>query len=157
MIIQHYRNMITTESTGGVLVIDGVKFCETLEDVYRGLGAKIYGETCFPPLSLDVSIRYSSKFNRDVVCLHNYMDGNRPVVTDGRIEFDYIYAHGLNTDKGTLGCVGVAYRRLNEDTIQGTAESELLGMVSGAIAAGKNVKWEVIMDLDNIFGFKWEG
>ena len=62
--------------TIGRLYIDGVKFCDTLEDKDRGLtqsmsvedikSKKVYGKTAIPTGTYTVSFNYSNKFRKQL-------------------------------------------------------------------------------------------
>lgn len=100
--------------TIGILSIDGVRFCETLEDTDRGLNEamttseirskKIYGETAIPlgtyPVVMDVrSPKYASvKWYKDLC------DGKMPRVS-GVKGFEGILIHPGNGPLDTLGCL----------------------------------------------------
>jgi len=100
--------------TIGILYIDGVRFCETLEDTDRGLTdemsvstiktRKIYGETAIPlgtyPVVMNVrSPKYSAvKFYKELC------DGKMPRVT-GVKGFEGILIHPGNSALDTLGCL----------------------------------------------------
>ena len=68
------RNKSNQEYTEGKLYIDGVFFCDTLEDQDRGLyqhmslaeikAVKVYGETCIPYGTYKVELSYSPKFKK---------------------------------------------------------------------------------------------
>lgn len=68
------RTKSNTAYTEGKLYIDGVYFCDTLEDQDRGLyqhmslaeikAVKVYGETCIPYGTYKVELTYSPKFKK---------------------------------------------------------------------------------------------
>lgn len=112
-----------SNSTPGALLIDGVKFCDTMEDVDRGLlstmtlqeiqSKKIYGDTAIP--------KGKYRFNIDVVS-PKFKDRQWAKFCGGKLPrlenvpgFEGVLIHVGNTPKDTLGCllVGVA----NSDTM----------------------------------------
>ena len=68
------RTKSNKEYTEGKLYINGVYFCDTLEDQDRGLyqymslaeikAVKVYGETCIPYGTYKVELSYSPKFKK---------------------------------------------------------------------------------------------
>lgn len=96
--------------TIGKLYLDGVYFCDTLEDKVRELGrngeGKIYGMTAIPAGSYKVRLTFSPKFRRVLPLLENV-----PF-------YEGIRIHAGNTAKDTLGCILVgknnAVGRVNE-------------------------------------------
>ena len=107
--------------TIGILYVDGVRFCETLEDTDRGLKdemplstirtRKIYGETAIPlgtyPVVMDVrSPKYAAvKFYKELC------DGKMPRVT-GVKGFEGILIHPGNSALDTLGCLLVGQNKV---------------------------------------------
>lgn len=89
--------------TIGKLYIDGVYFCDTIEDKDRGLDdsmeesvikeRKVYGETAIPMGTYKVEITYSPKFKK-----------NLPLLI-GVKGFEGIRIHSGNTAKDSLGCI----------------------------------------------------
>lgn len=99
-LIRKYRKETYTI---GKLYVDGVYFCDTIEDRDRGLNndmglaeimaKKRYGETAIPYGTYDVEITYSPKYNRMM-----------PEIK-GVKGFSGIRIHSGNTSKDTLGCL----------------------------------------------------
>ena len=142
MNIEVKRDSYTARTTLGKLYIDGIYFCETLEDTVRPYGIKVKGETAIPEgISYTIKVTYSSRFKRDMISITT--DGNYTLNAKG-IEFKGIRAHGGNTHANTEGCPLVAKNRLNDNTIQGTMESKLLIRVNEAIKRGEDVQWLAI-------------
>ena len=87
----------------GKLYVDGVYFCDTLEDTDRGLDdkmseeeikeLKVYGETAIPSGIYPVTITYSNKFKKNLPLINNVKG------------YSGIRIHSGNTAKGTLGCI----------------------------------------------------
>lgn len=99
-LIRKYRKETYTI---GKLYVDGVYFCDTIEDRDRGLNndmglaeimaKKRYGETAIPYGTYDVEITYSQKYKRMM-----------PEIK-GVKGFSGIRIHSGNTSKDTLGCL----------------------------------------------------
>lgn len=99
-LIRKYRKETYTI---GKLYLDGVYFCDTIEDRDRGLNndmglaeimaKKRYGETAIPYGTYDVEITYSPKYKRMM-----------PEIK-GVKGFSGIRIHSGNTSKDTLGCL----------------------------------------------------
>lgn len=79
--------------TIGKLHIDGVYFCDTLEDVVREPGVKVYGQTAIPAGVYKMVLSYSQRFKRVLPLLLNV-----PM-------FEGIRIHGGTTDTDTHGCL----------------------------------------------------
>jgi len=142
MKIEVKRDSYTARTTLGKLYIDGIYFCETLEDTVRPFGIKVHGETAIPEgITYIVKVTYSSRFKRDMISITT--DGNYTLAANG-IVFKGIRAHGGNTHKNTHGCPLVAKKRLDDNTIQGTMESKLLLRVNEALKRGDDVEWIAI-------------
>jgi hypothetical protein len=117
------RHTFTEKSSGSDLHINGDYFCHTLEDPSRGRGVKLYGRTCIPEGTYYVDVTMSTRFNREMPIIYNQANGYQLIAGD--IEFKGLRFHGGNTHVDTEGCVLVAFNKVNDDTIQGTAESAL--------------------------------
>ena len=77
--------------THGKLYIDGVFFCDTLED--QELTTKIKGETAIPCGHYKVTVTMSIRFKRLMPLLHNVPN------------YEGVRIHNGNTDKDTEGCI----------------------------------------------------
>lgn len=117
------RDTFSDDTTLGKLYLNDEYFCETLEDAARAYGVKIPAETAIPTGHYKVKISLSSRFKRKMPMI--YTEDNGYELINGGISFKGIRMHGGNTHKNTEGCVLVAYRRVNDKTIQGTAEKDL--------------------------------
>ena len=89
--------------TIGRLSVNGVYFCDTLEDKVRDLNkdgdlddigeGKVYGETAIPYGTYKIGISYSPRFKKELPRLLNVR------------HFDGILIHAGNTAKDTHGCI----------------------------------------------------
>ena len=105
MILTLKRKMFGKKATIGDLYVDSRYFCHTLEDVVRGDGIKIPGETAIPYGRYKVIIDFSNRFQRDM-----------PHVLDVPM-FQGIRIHSGNTDKNTEGCILLGVSIENDDFI----------------------------------------
>ncbi len=100
--------------TIGKLFVDGVFFCNTLEDKDRRLTStmsiekikvmKVFGETAIPSGVYEVKLSYSPKFANRV--WGKKYNGQVPEVLNVK-GFAGIRVHPLNTAQDSLGCIGV--------------------------------------------------
>ena len=129
------RDFFTTESTIGVLSIDGDFQCFILEDVDRKLeagGKKIYGQTAIPRGIYPVSISYSPRFRKPLPLL------------SGVPGFEGIRIHSGNTAADTEGCLIVgASRTLNRVNTSRDAFSRLFTRIKAALDGGSRVSIEI--------------
>lgn len=103
------------EYTIGKLYVDGIYFCDTLEDKDRGLkqtdsleqikANKIYGKTAIPTGEYYVNLTYSPKFKRIL-----------PVIYDVK-GYEGIRIHSGNTANDTEGCILVGYNKVKGKVI----------------------------------------
>lgn len=109
--------------TIGHLYVDGVYFCDTLEDKDRGLSSsmplttiktkKVKGGTCIPygtyKVTLDVVSSKYSNFTRYPYV--KFCGGKMPRVLNVP-GYDGILIHAGNTDKDTEGCILVGQNKV---------------------------------------------
>lgn len=126
------RDQKGSQCTMGLLTIDGVPECFTLEDVVRPDGVKIPGETAIPAGIYTVDITYSPRFKRDLPLLI------------GVKGFVGIRIHPGNTAANTEGCILVGRTRgggrVNESVL---AFDKLFGKLQAAKLAGQPITIEV--------------
>lgn len=115
--------------TIGRLYIDGEYFCDTLEDVDRGLlqsmsleeinSLKMYGETAIPRGTYKITLNIQSpKYkNRNQ---YKFCKGYLPRLLDV-IGYDGILIHIGNYPKDTLGCILVGENKVKGQVINSTA------------------------------------
>lgn len=107
------------DRTLGELLLNGVRFCYTLEDQVRPAGVKVKGKTAIPAGLYRVKLTMSPKFGRIT-----------PQIMDVE-SFDGVRMHGGNKPEDTEGCPLVAFKRIG-NMIQGTAEAALLAKIKEA-------------------------
>lgn len=132
MLLQLQRQIFTTESTIGELLVDGKRECFTLEDVVRP-GAKIFGETAIPEGTYRVVVTVSPKFGVRL-----------PLLVDVP-GYEGVRIHPGNTKRDTLGCVLVGTGK-GTDIISGSkvAFAALMAKIEKAALTE-----EVLIDIVN--------
>lgn len=124
MIINHIREEFFHNATIGSLYIPNFgKHIFTLEDAIRPDGVKISGQTAIPDGMYQYKITYSPFFKRDMVILYN-TPSDLSINHFGK-RWEGIRVHGGNTVNDSLGCPLIAYNRVSETTIQGSAEADV--------------------------------
>lgn len=128
--------------TIGDLYIDGVFYCNTLEDKNRDLNKngkfdgdekKIYGETCIPFGIYEVIVNKSPKFGRELPRLLNVP------------HFDGILIHRGNTHVDTGGCILVGENKEVGKVINSTKyEIELTKILKDAISRKEKITIEIV-------------
>jgi hypothetical protein len=96
------RTQFGTDATNGLLFIDGLFECYTLEDQYQAV--KVMHETCIPEGTYDIKFRkeggfhtrYSAKYGNSHYGMLHLQDVPN---------FTYILIHSGNTDEHTSGCI----------------------------------------------------
>ena len=112
------RQIYTDHSTLGRLLIGDKVFCYTLEDAVRKQGLpKVYGKTAIPAGHYSVIVNMSNTFKREMPLILNVP------------KFEGIRIHGGNTPEDTLGCILVAYNKVSDNKIYGTAEAAITEML----------------------------
>lgn len=137
------RRYFAEEYTIGTLSIDGVQFCDTLEDKNRdhnkdgdlndpGEG-KVYAKTAIPFGTYKVVVNRSPKFKREL-----------PRLLDVP-HFEGILIHRGNTSKDSAGCILVGENKVKGQVINSTQyENELVKRLKSAIKKGEEVEIEIV-------------
>jgi hypothetical protein len=145
------------ESTQGLLFIDGIFQCYTLEDEYRA--KKKWGETRIPKGNYRILLRKSG-------LTHNKYKKRFPEMHKGTLHlqdvpgFEYILIHIGNKDEDTAGCILVGDTVNNNQSGKGflknstDAYKKIYPLIANAIETDK-VTIRVI-DLERHFGGKDE-
>lgn len=100
--------------TIGILYVDGVRFCETLEDTDRGLkqseteaailAKKVYSMTAIPTGTYDVSMNIVSPKYAAIKSWQDFNGGKMPRILSVK-GFEGILIHPGNTALDTYGCI----------------------------------------------------
>jgi hypothetical protein len=121
--------------TFGRMSINGVPFCETLEDTDRRMedgGAKVAAKTCIPRGLYPVVLDYSQRFGQ---IMPHVLD------VDG---FAGIRIHPGNTEADTEGCILVGRSRgIDRITQSRVTYERLMILLEDAIARGELITLEV--------------
>lgn len=108
------REFFAETYTIGKLYVDGVYFCDTLENPVRPEGVKIPNETAIPYGTYEVVVNFSPKFKRVLPRLLNV-----PM-------FDGILIHRGNSVKDTSGCILVGENKVKGMVLNSTPYEEKL-------------------------------
>jgi len=141
------------DATNGLLFIDDVFECYTLEDEYRDV--KVMHETCIPEGEYKIEYRtvggFHSKYTARYGAFHRGMLWIKQVPG-----FEYILIHTGNTDEHTSGCLIVGESQSDLDVKKdgfigssGTAYKKLYPKVADALDKGEEVtiKYHNVKDL----------
>ena len=131
MKLKLHRRFLGENYTIGTLYVDGVKFCDTLEDTVREV--KIKHETAIPYGTYDVILNRSPKFKRELPRLLDVPN------------FEGILIHRGNTAKDSSGCI-----LLGENTVKGKVvnstryELELTDLIRVAQNNKESISIEIV-------------
>ena len=140
------RTQFGTDATNGILLVDGLFECYTLEDQYQAV--KVMHETCIPEGTYDIKFRtvggFHSKYSERYGDAHYGMLHLQDVPN-----FTYILIHAGNTDEHTSGCLIVGETQQDLDISDdgfighsGKAYSKLYNKVAKELLLGKEVTIE---------------
>lgn len=129
--------------TIGNLYINGQYFCNTLEDVDRGLtqdmdentifDIKVKGQTAIPKGTYTLSWSYSPKFKKYMLAVNNVPG------------FSGIRIHAGNTDKDTEGCILVGKNtKVGQLTCSRATLMQLNEIMKAAIHGGQKIELEIV-------------
>lgn len=120
-VVRKYKK---SEYTIGKMYIDGVYFCDTVEDCDRGLSQKmsnsaiearkVYGKTAIPVGRYSVVLSYSNKFKKTLPLLKDVPG------------FGGIRIHSGNTAEDSLGCIIVGENKIKGGVINSRQTMEKL-------------------------------
>lgn len=125
------RYLFDNDYTMGLLFIDGLYFCDTIEDKFRGndlKGKKVYGETCIPYGVYDIKITYSLKYKK-----------NMPQIMDVPY-FTGIRIHSGNTAKDSFGCVIIGIKSENGKVLE---SRKTYNALIKRLETAKNIKIDI--------------
>lgn len=136
------RKYLKEKYTVGNLCVDGVFFCNTLEDTVRDINKngifdcgeiKIYGETAIPYGEYEIKVTYSPKFKRELPLLLNV-----PC-------FEGVRIHRGNTHRDTLGCIILGENKKKGMVINSTQyEIKLVSLLKNEQNKNKKITIKII-------------
>ena len=146
MKLQVVRTQFGTDATNGLLFVNGLFECYTLEDQYQAV--KVMHETCIPEGTYDIKFRtvggFHEKYKKRYGNEHYGMLHLQDVPN-----FTYILIHAGNTDESTSGCLIVGETQqdldLSDDGFighSGVAYKKLYKKVAKELLLGKSVTIE---------------
>jgi len=144
--LQVVRTQFGKDATNGLLFVNGLFECYTLEDQYQAV--KVMHETCIPEGTYDIKFRtvggFHEKYKKRYGNEHYGMLHLQDVPN-----FTYILIHAGNTDESTSGCLIVGETQqdldLSDDGFighSGVAYSKLYKKVARELLLGKSVTIE---------------
>jgi len=140
------RTQFGTDATNGLLFIDGVFECYTLEDQYQAV--KVMHETCIPEGTYDIQFRKTGGFHAKYS--ERYKNAHYGMLHIQDVpNFTYILIHTGNTDEHTSGCLIVGETQqdleISKDGFIGsstTAYKKMYAKVAAQLLQGKKVTIE---------------
>ena len=146
MKLQVVRTQFGTDATNGLLFVNGLFECYTLEDQYQAV--KVMHETCIPEGTYDIKFRtvggFHEKYKKRYGADHYGMLHLQDVPN-----FTYILIHAGNTDEHTSGCLIVGETQqdleISKDGFIGSstvAYKKMYAKVANQLLQGKKVTIE---------------
>ena len=139
--------------TIGVLFIDGIRYCETLEDYDRGLRQsdplrdiqrrKIAGETAIPKGTYEVQMNVTSPKYAGVAWYYNFCRGKMPRLKDVP-GFDGILIHPGTSALDTKGCILVGKNtKVGQLTDSRSCFQQIYKLMKAAADKGEEITIEI--------------
>ena len=146
MKLQVVRTQLGKDATNGLLFIDGLFECYTLEDQYQAV--KVMHETCIPEGTYPIKLRTVGGFHTRYKA--KYPELHRGMLWIQNVPgFEYILIHQGNTDEHTSGCLIVGDSQQDLDVnfngmvgSSANAYKKLYPKVSAQLLAGNEVTIE---------------
>ena len=140
------RTQFGTDATNGLLFINGIFECYTLEDQYQAV--KVMHETCIPEGTYDIKFRKTGGFHAKYT--ERYKNAHYGMLHIQDVpNFTYILIHTGNTDEHTSGCLIVGETQqdleISKDGFIGSstvAYKKMYAKVAGQLLQGKKVTIE---------------
>ena len=140
------RTQFGTDATNGLLFIDGIFECYTLEDQYQAV--KVMHETCIPEGTYDINFRKTGGFHAKYS--ERYKNAHYGMLHIQDVpNFTYILIHTGNSDEHTSGCLIVGETQqdldISKDGFIGSstvAYKKMYAKVAGQLLQGKPVTIE---------------
>jgi len=148
MKLQVVRHQFGKDATNGMLFIDGVFECYTLEDQYQAV--KVMHETCIPEGTYDINFRKTGGFHAKYT--ERYKNAHYGMLHIQDVpNFTYILIHTGNSDEHTSGCLIVGETQqdldISKDGFIGSstvAYKKMYAKVAGQLLQGKKVSIEYL-------------
>ena len=148
------RTQFGTDATNGILLIDGLFECFTLEDQYQAV--KVMHETCIPEGTYDIEFRKTGGFHAKYS--ERYKNAHYGMLHIQDVpNFTYILIHTGNTDEHTSGCLIVGETQQDLDSSKDgfigsstVAYKKMYAKVANQLLQGKKVSIEYTT-IDNLF------
>ena len=146
MKLQVVRHQFGKDATNGMLFIDGIFECYTLEDQYQAV--KVMHETCIPEGTYDIEFRKTGGFHAKYT--ERYKNAHYGMLHVQNVpNFTYILIHTGNTDEHTSGCLIVGESQQDLDVSKdgfigssAVAYKKMYRKVAGELLQGKPVSIE---------------
>mgnify|MGYP003113674558 FL=1 len=140
------RTQFGTDATNGLLFIDGIFECYTLEDQYQAV--KVMHETCIPEGTYDIKFRKTGGFHAKYS--ERYKNAHYGMLHIQDVpNFTYILIHTGNSDEHTSGCLIIGETQqdldISKDGFIGSsavAYKKMYAKVAGQLLQGKDVAIE---------------
>jgi|TARA_R100000479_G_scaffold151156_1_gene86890 hypothetical protein len=140
------RTQFGTDATNGLLFIDGLFECYTLEDQYQAV--KVMHETCIPEGTYNIEFRKTGGFHAKYS--ERYKNAHYGMLHVQDVpNFTYILIHTGNTDEHTSGCLIVGETQqdleISKDGFIGSstvAYKKMYAKVANQLLQGKKVTIE---------------
>lgn len=148
MKLQVVRTQFGKDATNGMLFIDGIFECYTLEDQYQAV--KVMHETCIPEGTYDINFRKTGGFHAKYT--ERYKNAHYGMLHIQDVpNFTYILIHTGNSDEHTSGCLIVGETQqdldISKDGFIGSstvAYKKMYAKVAGQLLQGKKVSIEYL-------------
>ena len=148
MKLQVVRHQFGKDATNGMLFIDGIFECYTLEDQYQAV--KVMHETCIPEGTYDIKFRKTGGFHAKYT--ERYKNAHYGMLHVQNVpNFTYILIHTGNSDEHTSGCLIVGETQqdldISKDGFIGSstvAYKKMYAKVAGQLLQGKKVSIEYL-------------
>lgn len=147
------RYSVNRESTLGLMFINSLFHCYTLEDEKREV--KVAGETRIPSGRYEVIYRVSEDSTKTIGYRNKYYWFKYHLMLKDVPNFTYVYLHVGNTDDDTDGCILVGNNANNNNLIDGNigdsgkAFEKFYKAVSRALDSGEKV-FITVVDEDTL-------
>ena len=140
------RTQFGTDATNGLLFINGIFECYTLEDQYQAV--KVMHETCIPEGTYDIKFRKTGGFHAKYT--ERYKNAHYGMLHIQDVpNFTYILIHTGNSDEHTSGCLIVGETQqdldISKDGFIGSstvAYKKMYAKVASQLLQGKKVTIE---------------